>query len=1051
MGAKAATEMTRLQSESLPGGTLEEIELRIMMQNHTRTPMPLVRSIIIAERERRRKRSKTGLNLVFRIVGVIISVSLVASTVSVGLAAGLAAAAYTTITAGLPTPDDVAAASIETFETTKIYDRTGQHLLYEVIDPNAGDRNWVSINDIPDYVTCGTVAMEDRSFWTNPGFNTRGLTRAFVNNLRGLPVQGASSITQQVVKNTVIPLEERYVQDYGRKIKEILISVELTRLYPKAEILEWYLNTNHYGNLAYGIDAAARVYFDKPLNALTLSEAATLIAIPQSPLINPFDAPEDSLKRRDLVLDGMIIQGCITKAEADIARSQGWQLAQQNQRFDIQAPHFSLYVRRQLEQMFGPERVAGGGLRVYTTLDLELNEQATCTSQAFLRILSGEDAAVVVPEVVNAGCDAAQYLPDMPAVYAGMDSNVNNTAMIMMRPTTGEILAMVGSADYWNQDIDGKFNVAVDGLRQPGSSFKPFTYVTLLSQGYNAARMFLDVRKAFEQGEGMPPYVPENYTRNYYGAVGLRDALARSLNIPAVEAMSIAGIDSVMRTAHRMGINTLDKGLQFYGLSLTLGGGEVHLIDMVYAFTVFANNGVMYGLPVPAQNQRPGFRELDPVAILRVEDRNGNVLYTYEKPEAQQILEPRLAYLITDIISDRRARIPAFGTPNPLELDNNRPAAAKTGTTNDFTDNWIIGYTPQVAAGVWMGNTDASQKMTDLPGARGASFIWHAMMEYALRDEPIIPFTRPEGLIEVTVCAKSGMLPHPNCPTRTELMIPGTEPKEVDTLYQVFRVNRETGKLAVDGFTPPELIEERVYEVYPSEAMDWIASLPEDKRPPIPPTEYDTIYGLGLINPEVSIISPTTYSFIRGVIPVMGNARGGDFAFYRLVFGPGMSPTQWSQVGPDHMEQVDNNVLEFFDVTGLPDGLYTLQLQVVGGEQGVRQSTIQLTVDNTPPKADLTYPQDGAEYEYRSGDWVNINAEVNDNYAIKRVEFYKVETLPPDQQLQPFAVRTAAPFNVNWMLKGSGKATFYVKVIDAAGNETVTNSVTINIAPRATP
>ena len=268
---------------------------------------------------------------------------------------------------------------------------------------------------------------------------------------------------------------------------------------------------------------------------------------------------------------------------------------------------------------------------------------------------------------------------------------------------------------------------------------------------------------------------------------------------------------------------------------------------------------------------------------------------------------------------------------------------------------------------------------------------------------------------------------------------------------QVFRVNRETGRLAVDGFTPPELIEERVYEVYPSEAMDWIASLPEDQRPPIPPTEYDTIYGLVLSNPEVSIISPTTYSFVRGVIPIIGNARGGDFAFYRLVYGPGMSPTEWTQIGPDHTEQVENNVLEFFDITGLADGLYTLQLQVVGGQQGVRLSTIQLTVDNTPPKADLTYPLDGAEYEYRVGDWVNINVEVNDNYAIKRVEFYKVEDLPPDQQPQPFAVRTAAPFNVNWMFHGAGEHKFYVKVIDAAGNETVTKTVSIRIVPRATP
>jgi hypothetical protein len=539
--------------------------------------------------------------------------------------------------------------------------------------------------------------------------------------------------------------------------------------------------------------------------------------------------------------------------------------------------------------------------------------------------------------------------------------------------------------------------------------------------------MFLDVRQAFDQGAGQAPYVPENYSRNYHGPVSMRDALARSLNIPAVEAMSIAGVDNVLRTAHRMGITTLDRGLQFY------------------AFTVFDNAGVMIGQPVPAAEQRPGFRELDPVAILRVEDRNGQVLYEYNQPETQQILDPRLAYLITNIISDRRARAPAFGTPNALELSNERPAAAKTGTTNDFTDNWTIGFTPQLAAGVWMGNTDSQQKMINTPGSRGASYIWHAVMEYGLRDQPIMPFPNVDGLVNVGVCAKSGLLPNGNCPVRTEIMIPGTEPTEEDTLYQVFRVNRETGRLAVDGFTPPELIEERVYEVYPSEAQDWLDSLPEDRRPPTPPTEYDTIYGSNLINPEVAIISPTAYSFVRGAMPLVGNARGGNFAFYRLVFGSGMSPTEWAQIGPDHHNQVENNVLEFFDTTGLEDGLYTLQLQIVGHDQNVRLATIQLTVDNTPPKVELTYPEANAEYEYKFDEWANINAEVRDNYAIGRVEFYH------NDEETPFKVRRVAPFNVNWPLGAVGAHSFYVKVYDAAGNETQTEPVTIHVVPRANP
>ena len=1007
-------------------------------------PIKIIRSLIVAERERRRQQSRTGVNLALRIVGLIALISLLGSFLLVGATVSTAAAGYSLVTQDLPTPEEVESASVESFETTKIYDRSGKTLLYEVIDPNAGDRNWVSLDEVPQHLMNATVAMEDKKFWTNPGFDWYGIARAFLNNLQGKQVQGASSITQQVVKRSVFTIEEQAEKSYSRKIVEVLVSMELTRLYEKEMILEWYLNTIFYGNLAYGIDAAARTYFGKPAVDLTLAEAAMLVPIPQSPAFNPFDAPEEAKQRQEIALRRMVEEGYITQEEADATAAQPLSYAESEERFDIKAPHFSMYIRRKLEEMYGPELVAGGGLRVYTTLDLDLNRQAQCSAQTYLRILNGEDPTTVITEATANGCVAAQYLPDVPARRIGVDHNANNAAVMVIRPMTGEILAMVGSADYWNDEIDGKFNVAVNGLRQPGSSFKPFTYVTLLSQGYNPAHMFLDVRKAFEQGEGRPPYVPVNYTRDYHGPVSLRSALARSLNIPAVEAMSIAGIDNVLRTAHRMGINTLDKGLQHYGLSLTLGGGEVHLIDMTYAFSLFATNGVMFGQPVPAEQQRPGFRELNPVAILRVEDRNGNVLYRYDQPESQRVLDERLAYLITDILSDRLARLPAFGRPNALELANERPAGAKTGTTNDFTDNWTLGFTPQYVTGVWMGNTDQREKMENTPGSRGASYIWHAVMEYLHQGEPIVPFSRPDGLVEVQVCKKSGKLPNGHCPVTTELMIPGTEPTEKDTLYQAYPVNKETGRLATIH-TPPELVEERVYEVYPSEAQDWLNSLPEDDRPPTPPTEYDTIYGPDLANAEVAIISPTAYSYVRGVVPIMGNARGGDFAFYRLVYGAGMNPEEWAPVGPDHNNQVDKNVLEIFDTTGLDDGFYTLQLQVVEHNQNVRQAVLQLTVDNTPPDADLTYPPDGQTYEFGFDEWVNINVEVNDAYATDRVEFYK------NDEETPFEVKSVAPYNINWTLEGVGQYTFYVKVYDAAGNETQTEPVTVQVEPRSAP
>jgi membrane peptidoglycan carboxypeptidase len=969
--------------------------------------------------------------------------------------AGSVAGAYAYFTRDLPEPEEIEAAE-ENFETTKIYDRTGQTLLYEVIDPYGGDRSWLPLGQIPQDLTCATVAIEDRDFWENPGINARGIARAFWADVRGQQIQGGSSITQQLIKGIVIEPDRRYVspegpkwRDYERKITEILLALRITQEYSKEQILEWYLNTNFYGNLAHGVEAASRVYFGKSATELSLAEASTLAAIPQYPRLNPFDDPDAARTRQYLVLDAMVSEGCVSEEEAAAAKDEAWQLATLTERFDILAPHFSIYVRKQLEDLYGPELVYRGGLKVYTTLDLALQDQAQCVAQAQVRRLSGEDEATVIQEAIDGGCVAAGFLPPLGSAHVGRDHDVDNASVVVLRPDTGEILAMVGSLDYWNESIDGQFNVAVDGPgRQPGSSFKPFTYVTLLSQGNNAAHMFLDVRRAFQQATGNP-YVPENYDRKYHGPQRLRAALARSYNIPAVEALQLAGVSNVIRTAHRMGIDTLDRGLDYYGLSLTLGGGEVHLLDMAYAFSVFANNGRMMGEIVPDSQRRDGYRELNPVAILRVEDRSDNILYEYDAPETRDVLSSQLAYLINSILSDRMARWGAFSRPNPLELADERPAAAKTGTTNDYKDAWTVGYTPQLAAGVWVGNSD-NRDMKAVAGVTGAAPIWHAVMAYALQDADIVPFSQPEGIVQRSVCAVSGKLPTENCPTVTELFIPGTEPTDTCDIHQVFRVNRETGRLCTIH-TPAELCEERVYEVYPSEAADWIASLPEDRRPSIPPTEYDTIYGPAAGDADVAILSPAPYSYIQGTVPITGSARGGDFDFYRVVFGQGLNPTDWLQVGPDHGEQIDRSVLEHWDTSQL-DGLYSLRLTVVDHSSALREATIQVTVDNITPTVDLTYPEDGSTYILGDDEWVNINAEVKD-YSIASVEFYEVtgdKTAAAAVDLEPFAVRNVAPFNVNWTIAGkeSGQHTFYVIAYDAAGNSTKSDPVTIRLSGR---
>ncbi len=1010
------------------------------------TPIRIVRYVALQRRQRRRAEKHSGIQQFIRILGVMLLmvVFVVVGIVASGVGSTLGAYAY--FTRDLPEPEQIEAAE-ESFETTKIYDRTGETLIYEVIDPFGGDRTWVSLEQIPDSLVCATIASEDKSFWTNPGFDPRGIARAFWSNVQGQQIQGGSSITQQLIKNIVIEPEQRYVsaegpewKDYERKITEVLLAYRITQKYTKDQVLEWYLNTNPYGNLAYGIEAAARVYFGKSASDLTLSEAATLAPIPQFPRMNPFDNPEEARKRQGIVLDAMVRQGCISHEEAVAAKYEPWSLAKFTERFGIEAPHFSIYVRKQLEDMFGPELVYRGGLQVYTTLDLDLHEQAQCAARTHIRRLSEEDEATVIQQAIDSGCAAAQFLPPLRDYDVGRDHEVSNASVVTIRPATGEVLAMVGSLDYWDESIDGQFNVAVDGQgRQPGSSFKPFTYLTLLSQGYNAAYMFMDVRTAFQQASGAP-YVPENYDRKYHGPQRMRLALARSYNIPAVAALELAGVDNVIRTAHRMGINTLNRGLDYYGLSLTLGGGEVHLFDMVYAFSVFANSGRMYGAPIPESERRVGFRELDPVTILAVYDRNGEVLYRYEQPDSRDILSPQLAYLMNSILSDRQARWAGMGMNNALELSNDRPAAAKTGTTNDFRDAWTVGYTPQLATGVWVGNSDNSE-MKNLPGLRGAGPIWHAVMEYALQDEDVVPFTRPDGLVERAVCALSGKLPTPHCPTASEIFIPGTEPTERCDIHQAYLVNRETGRLCTVQ-TPPELCEERVYHIYPPEAADWLASLPEDRRPATPPTEYDTTYGPSRNDAEVAIISPTPYAYIQGTVPISGNARGGDFNFYRVVFGPGLYPTEWFQIGPDHGNQVDHNVLEFWDTSGL-DGLYSLRLQVVDHAMQLREATIQVTVDNISPTLELNHPIEGEAYEAGYDEWVNVNAQVED-YSIARIEFYV------DNQAEPFAVRTVAPFNVNWPLGSVGEHSFHVIAVDEAGNRTKSDPVSIRVVPRQT-
>jgi penicillin-binding protein 1C len=895
-----------------------------------------------------------------------------------GLATGVAAATvfgiYNVYAGQLPDAS-VIESQQDDFQTVRIFDRTGQHLLYESVDPRPfrGDRTYIPLDEMSPWVSKAAVALEDRNFWENPGINVRGLLRAFISNLQGGAVQGGSSITQQLVKNIIIEPEDRAQQSYARKIKEVILAMEVTRRYPKDKVLEWYLNYNFYGNLSYGIEAASQVYFGKSSVELNAAEAAMLAPIPQFPALNPIDNPEDAKRRQGLTLQAMVEAGYLTQAEAEAAFAQELYMRRSvAERFDIlTAPHFALYVLDQIKRTYNtandPYFIWRRGLTVYTTLDVELQRHAE------------------------------QVAREQIALLEEQDKNATNASVIAIKNDTGEILAMVGSLDYNNERIDGQVNVAISE-RQPGSSFKPYVYVTALQQGMTPATMILDVATAFPLADGTH-YRPENYDRQYHGPTSLRNALARSYNISAIRVMDQVGVANALRTAHRMGINGLDRGLQFYGLSLVLGGGEVTLLDHTFAHTVFANSGVIVGEPVLPQFQREGFRNLNPVSVLLVRDSDGNELKKYEAPDAERIFTTEVAYLMQDIMSDDVARAPAFGANTDLTLPD-RKVAAKTGTTNGWKDNWTVGFTPQLTVGVWVGNTD-NESMRNVTGLSGAAPIWNRVMRKYHENEPAIWYDRPPGIVNMTVCMPSGLLPTGACPganQRNEIFVAGTEPTISDNIWQAFDIDAESGGLAT-AMTPPERIQTRVYQMLPQEAADWV----RDNGIPQPPAT-DAVARLEDFDPDAAIIEPMLGEYIGGVFEVRGNARGGPF---RLEFGPGSDPQQWTPIGPEHHHEVVNGVLEVFDTWGLAEGVYTLRL-VVDHPEGPREWRAPITVDNTPPSVVVSEPRPDQLYVMEQHEQINVNVLANDTWAIDRVEF-----LINGQQ---FATSTVAPYNERWRI-----------------------------------
>jgi len=802
---------------------------------------------------------------------------------------GVALMGYASIARDLPPPDELQARASQ-FASTLIYDREG-NVLNEVADPNYGRRTVVPIDQISQYLKDATVATEDPNFYSHPGVDPVGLGRAVFYALRNrdLSGPGGSTITQQLVKLTFLSAEKTI----SRKVKEAILATEITRRYPRDEILQIYLNEVNYGNLAYGIEAAAETYFGKDVEDLALHEAALLAGLIQAPVYwDPYTNPEGALARRSVALGLMERRGYITAEEAQAARVLP--LGVQASAVPMRAPHMVMTVRQQLEQLLGEGRLYREGLQVYTTLDLSLQER-------------GEEA--VRQGVAN---------------LAGL--NATNAALVAMDPQTGEVLAMVGSADFWSEEISGQVNVALQP-RQPGSSIKPLTYLAAFEHGYTPATMLMDVEQDFPDGANRP-YHPVNYDGKFLGPISLRDALATSRNIPAVYTLEQIGVPALVEMAGRLGITTLTRA--DYGLSLTLGGGEVTLLEMTGAYAALANGGF----------------KVTPRLILTITDPFGRPILEPELPEIRSVLDSRHAYLITDILADNAARAPAFGAQSAMLLPF--PAAVKTGTTNDNRDGWTVGYTPKLVAGVWVGNSDNSP-MAGLSGSRSAAPIWQAFMAGASQNAAGTPFARPEGIVEVEVCPVSGHPRSADCPPgKVELFAADQVPSVPCPVHRRVAVCAASGQQATE-FCPREVVEERLVEDYGERFDAWAAA----QGKPLPPRQTCTLHAEA---PQASIGLPA--GPLSGLVDVTGSAGGPGFQHYRLELGAGEAPAAWQQISPLMTTPVAGGILYRWDTSMYMDGVYSLRV-VVQLDGLTTEATVLTEVRNAPATVDPT-PTDSA-------------------------------------------------------------------------------------------
>ncbi len=715
-------------------------------------------------------------------------------------------AGFLSLSRDLPDPNRLIERQVA--QSTKIYDRSGETVLYEI--HGAEKRTMISLKDVPDNLKNATISIEDKDFYKHGGFSVWAIFRTIVSDVLFGKSAGGSTLTQQFIKNSILTNEKTFT----RKIKEIILAYRLEKKFSKDEILQMYFNEIPYGSTAYGVEAASQKYFGKSARDLNLSESAILAAIPQAPSrYSPYGPNKDILlARQQYVIDLMVKYGYISKEQAQEAKN--FKLEFKPQTDNIIAPHFVMYIKEILSDKYGEKTIEQGGLKIYTTLDLYKQK--------------------IAEEIIDAraGENEKKY-------------QATNAALISIDPKNGQVLAMVGSRDYFNDDIDGQVNITLQN-RQPGSSFKPIVYTASFIKGYTAETVLYDVETNFST-DPEKPYQPHNYDSKEHGPVTIRQALAGSLNIPAVKAIYLTGIENVLKLAQNLGYTTLNDKNRF-GLSLVLGGGEVKLLEHANAFSAFAREGTKHPIAV----------------ILKVEDKDGKILEEFQNKD-EKILDPEIARITNNILSDNSARAYVFGENNMLTLGS-RPVAAKTGTTNDYRDAWTIGYTPSIITGVWVGNNNNKEMKRGADGSVVAAPIWHDYMQKILGDTPIEYFNPPEnkptgkpildGSVNQNSAVKidkfSGLLANEFTPPSAIIEKQFNQPHCI-----LYYINKDDPR----GPAPSDPKSDPQFDLWENAVSEW--SKKQGVINSSSPSEYDNIHKPEL-NPIISINYPANHQTISG-------------------------------------------------------------------------------------------------------------------------------------------------------------------------------------------